>query len=88
MFSVGLTAIPANAGHHDAVVHPLQEARDMKTFVAGTLALLLIVGWPSAVMAEEKDVGRDWSKIDTNKDGFISPEEMEKWLKANPGPQK
>lgn len=28
-------------------------------------------------------VGRDWSKIDTNKDNYISPEEMEVWLKAN-----
>ena len=32
--------------------------------------------------------GRDWSAIDTNKDGLISPEEMEAWLKANPGPLK
>jgi hypothetical protein len=29
---------------------------------------------------------RDWSKIDLNKDNLISPEEMEKWLAANPGP--
>ena len=32
--------------------------------------------------------GRDWSKIDTNRDGLISPEEMETWLAANPGPAK
>jgi hypothetical protein len=32
--------------------------------------------------------GRDWTKIDTNKDGHVSPEEMEKWLKDNPGPLK
>lgn len=32
--------------------------------------------------------GRDWSQIDTNKDGYIAPEEMDAWLKANPGPQK
>lgn len=32
--------------------------------------------------------GRDWSQIDTNKDSLISPDEMEKWLAANPGPQK
>jgi hypothetical protein len=30
--------------------------------------------------------GRDWSKIDLNKDNLISPEEMEKWLAENPGP--
>lgn len=39
-----------------------------------------------APVAAEK--GRDWNAIDTNKDGLISPEEMETWLKANPGPQK
>lgn len=33
-------------------------------------------------------VGRDWTKIDTNKDGYISPDEMEVWLKANSGPDK
>lgn len=33
-------------------------------------------------------VGRDWTKIDTNKDGYISPDEMEIWLKANSGPDK
>lgn len=32
--------------------------------------------------------GRDWTKIDTNGDHLISPEEMEKWLAANPGPQR
>jgi hypothetical protein len=29
---------------------------------------------------------RDWAKIDTNKDNLISPEEMERYLKENPGP--
>lgn len=38
--------------------------------------------------SEQQVVGRDWTAIDTNKDGYISPEEMEVWLKANPGPQK
>jgi hypothetical protein len=37
-----------------------------------------------APAAAEK--GRDWSRIDTNKDGLISPEEMEKYLADNPGP--
>ncbi|HWN30674.1 MAG TPA: hypothetical protein VNN78_04835 [Burkholderiales bacterium] len=32
--------------------------------------------------------GRNWSQIDTNHDNLISPEEMEKWLAANPGPLK
>lgn len=38
--------------------------------------------------AAPTEKGRDWSLIDTNKDGYISPEEMDVWLKANPGPQK
>ena len=29
---------------------------------------------------------RNWADVDTNKDGLISPEEMEAYLKANPGP--
>lgn len=32
--------------------------------------------------------GRDWSRIDTDKDGHVSPEEMEKYLAENPGPLK
>lgn len=32
--------------------------------------------------------GRDWSRIDTNRDHAISPEEMEKYLADNPGPLK
>jgi hypothetical protein len=29
---------------------------------------------------------RNWAKADTNKDNLISPEEMEVYLKENPGP--
>jgi hypothetical protein len=29
---------------------------------------------------------RDWAKIDKNKDNLISPDEMETYLKENPGP--
>ncbi|WP_298824468.1 hypothetical protein [uncultured Piscinibacter sp.] len=29
---------------------------------------------------------RDWKRIDTNQDNYISPEEMEKYLAENPGP--
>jgi hypothetical protein len=32
-----------------------------------------------AVQAQSTEV-RDWSKIDTNKDNLVSPEEMEKFL--------
>lgn len=38
--------------------------------------------------AAAQEQGRNWAAIDTNKDGLISPEEMETWLKANPGPAK
>ena len=37
----------------------------------------------------ELDGQRQWQRrIDTNKDGLISPEEMEKFLADNPGPLK
>ncbi|MGD9836034.1 MAG: hypothetical protein AB7U92_25055 [Piscinibacter sp.] len=38
--------------------------------------------------APSSETGRDWSRIDSNKDGLVSPEEMEKYLAANPGPLK
>lgn len=58
------------------------------------LALTMLAG--TALAADTKNTGtpaadgpgRDWRAIDTNKDGLISPEEMEAWLKANPGPLK
>lgn len=42
----------------------------------------------AAAAAATAEKGRDWRKIDTNGDHYISPEEMEAWLKANPGPQR
>jgi hypothetical protein len=44
----------------------------------------------TAARTAPADVGpvRDWRQIDLNKDNLISPEEMEKWLAANPGPQR
>lgn len=43
---------------------------------------------PDAKAKPAPVVGRDWTQIDTNKDGYVSPDEMEVWLKANPGPAK
>lgn len=43
---------------------------------------------PKAAAAKPAETGRDWTRIDTNKDGLISPEEMEKFLADNPGPLK
>ncbi|MFO1272007.1 MAG: hypothetical protein U1F50_10070 [Rubrivivax sp.] len=31
---------------------------------------------------------RDWNQVDANGDHLVSPEEMEKYLAANPGPLK
>jgi hypothetical protein len=42
----------------------------------------------AAAAGSQAQRGRDWTKIDTNGDNLISPEEMEKWLAANPGPQR
>lgn len=52
----------------------------MKAF----LAVLLSLTFSGAALAQDK--GRDWTQVDTNKDGYISPEEMAAWLKKNPGP--
>jgi hypothetical protein len=43
---------------------------------------------PMAAPAKPAESGRDWARIDTNKDGLVSPEEMEKFLADNPGPLK
>lgn len=40
----------------------------------------------AASPATNTSATRDWSRIDTNKDGHVSPEEMEKYLAENPGP--
>lgn len=55
------------------------------TMLAGTA---LAAGAKTAGSPAADGPGRDWRAIDTNKDGLISPEEMEAWLKANPGPLK
>ena len=38
--------------------------------------------------AGNKPATRDWAKVDANKDNLVSPEEMEAYLAANPGPLK
>jgi hypothetical protein len=53
--------------------------------VTAALGTAIAADAPKAGTAEK---GRDWTKIDTNKDGSIQPEEMEKWLAENPGPEK
>lgn len=68
----------------------------MRTLRSVPLALAMSMLAGVALAADDKKSGakspdgpgRDWSAIDTNKDGLISPEEMEAWLKANPGPLK
>jgi hypothetical protein len=60
------------------------------------IAMMLAVAFTTFGTAQAADApksptgekGRDWTQIDTNKDGYIQPEEMEKWLAANPYPGK
>ena len=47
--------------------------------LVSTAAVAEKSGHRNAVNVKSSDV-RDWSKIDTNKDNLISPEEMEKFL--------
>jgi hypothetical protein len=57
----------------------------MKTIlVPAFVALALVAG--SAVAATGKTAKpetRDWSAVDTNRDGLVSPEEMEAFLAAD-----
>ncbi|HKX94421.1 MAG TPA: EF-hand domain-containing protein [Methylibium sp.] len=54
----------------------------MKTIlVPAFVALALVAG--SAVAAPGKPETRDWSAVDTNRDGLVSPEEMEAFLAAD-----
>ncbi len=62
-----------------------------RILTAVTLVLVAATGSVYAADAPKSgtsEKGRDWTKIDTNKDGYIQPEEMEKWLAENPGPEK
>ncbi len=56
----------------------------MKTFTAAALSLLLAAGvtLPAVAADASETATRDWAAIDTNKDGSISPEEMEVFLKS------
>jgi hypothetical protein len=47
------------------------------------LAVLLTLGSGSALAQSDPATAvRDWSKIDTNRDNLISPEEMKAYLEA------
>lgn len=62
--------------------------RSFAAFALVTATGLAFAQTPKPADAKASEKGRDWSQIDTNKDGHVSPEEMEKWLAANPGPLK
>jgi hypothetical protein len=57
-------------------------------FAASAAAFAADAPKKPAPAAPKAETGRDWTRIDTNKDGLISPEEMEKFLADNPGPLK
>ena len=64
----------------------IRNAAAIAAFIlAATTGPALAADAPKAGTPEK---GRDWTKIDTNKDGYMQPEEMEKWLAENPGPEK
>lgn len=49
------------------------------------LSLLAACAAPAPTRADPNQ-GRDWTVVDKNRDGYVSPDEMAVWLKANPGP--
>lgn len=42
----------------------------------------------TAGAAAARPATRNWAQVDANGDGLVSPEEMEAYLVANPGPLK
>lgn len=56
------------------------------TLWIAALGLSLAACATPAPQAAGPDQGRDWQKVDTSGDGYVSPAEMAAWLKANPGP--
>lgn len=43
-------------------------------------------GQEAKAKTEQAAAVRNWAEVDTNGDGLISPDEMEAYLKARPGP--
>ena len=66
------------------VASAAETAKDTKEAKPATVSTAAVK--PTATGAKESPATRDWSQVDTNKDGLVSPEEMEKYLAANPGP--
>jgi hypothetical protein len=63
-------------------------AEDQRTPATGATPAAPVAQAPgTAPDATEAPATRDWAEIDRNGDGLVSPEEMESWLKQNPGPQ-
>ncbi len=56
------------------------QSRMVAISVAVALAFVFLTALGGTKMVNGVEV-RDWEAIDTNKDGVISPEEMEKFLK-------
>ncbi len=52
------------------------------TLAAAVLAAPALAADPAGKSAAV----RSWTEVDTNKDGLIGPEEMERYLAAAPGP--
>ncbi len=59
-----------------------------KSLLLAPLVLAFAAAPALAATGDAKPATRDWSQVDTNRDGLVSPEEMEKYLAANPGPLK
>ena len=65
----------------DVFIFP-KEVR-MKTRIAAGLVIVTAALLGACATSSE---GRNWSNVDTNKDGSVSADEMDSWLKSNPGP--
>lgn len=79
--SVGTGAAMAADATKTAADKPAEPAR-ATTSVAATGAAATAAG------AANRPATRDWAQVDKNRDNLVSPDEMEAYLVANPGPLK
>ncbi len=70
------------------VTRSIKMTKQIALMVALALASTMALAAKQHKPTGPTEQGRNWSQIDTNHDNLISPEEMEKWLAANPGPLK
>jgi len=66
----------------------MRETVMVAAVVLSALGAVRAADAPKGAAPQSGEKGCEWTQIDTNKDGYIQPEEMEKWLQAKPASGK